>query len=146
MNHAVSPPPPTPVGPTVTVDLAAILRNALDLSIPQVLDNLLVGAIEGGSTYWAGRCVKTPTLQRYSGTPWYENAFVDGLTMTLTESDEDGADEADHPLNLEKGIAGLRLMAEKHPRHFSNLVIGNDDAETADVWLQLTVLGEIKYG
>ena len=31
-------------------------------------------------------------------------------------------------------------------RHFKNLATDNDDAETADVFMQLCVMGEITYG
>lgn len=41
---------------------------------------------------------------------------------------------------------GLQVMAEKYPRHFGNLISDNDDAETGDVLLQCSVLGEIVYG
>jgi len=43
-------------------------------------------------------------------------------------------------------VKGLGLMATKHPRHFSNLVADDGDAETGDVLIQLAVFGDIVYG
>lgn len=40
----------------------------------------------------------------------------------------------------------LELMADQYPRHFANLVGDNADGETADVLVQLAVLGDIVYG
>jgi hypothetical protein len=34
----------------------------------------------------------------------------------------------------------------KYKNHFQNAVNGNDDAETGDVFLQLTVLGDVIFG
>lgn len=41
---------------------------------------------------------------------------------------------------------GLQIMASKYPRHFEDFVTENDDAETADVFGQCMVYGEIVYG
>jgi hypothetical protein len=37
-------------------------------------------------------------------------------------------------------------MKKEYPYHYADLVEGNDDAETGDVWLQLAVFGELIYG
>jgi hypothetical protein len=42
--------------------------------------------------------------------------------------------------------AGLKLMAEKHARHFGDFMAENDDAITADVFLQLVTLKDVVYG
>jgi len=39
----------------------------------------------------------------------------------------------------------LELMAEQYPHHFRDLISENDDIETADVFLQLLVLGDVVY-
>ncbi len=41
---------------------------------------------------------------------------------------------------------GFEVMAEKYPWHFNNFMNDNEDAETADVWFQCIVFGEIVYG
>lgn len=41
---------------------------------------------------------------------------------------------------------GLQVMADKYPRHFNDIITENDDAETADVFVQCAVLGEVVFG
>lgn len=137
----------------VTLPLEEMLQASRDQGVLAVLDDLLVTAIEGGSAYWSGDCLLAPEEQEATGRPWYANAFTDGLTMKVSESecepDEDDADEDGkrwHPLDREKAIAGLLALATKHPRHFIAIVNGDDDAESADAWLQMSVLGELRYG
>jgi hypothetical protein len=37
-------------------------------------------------------------------------------------------------------------MQEQYPRHFSNFISENYDAETGDVFLQCCLLGKVKFG
>lgn len=53
---------------------------------------------------------------------------------------------AKHHITLADIKKGLDLMKEKYPRHWADLVEENDDLITGDVWLQLTVFGELIYG
>lgn len=41
---------------------------------------------------------------------------------------------------------GTNTMAEEYERHFMDVIMENDDAVTADVWLQCVLLGEVVYG
>lgn len=41
---------------------------------------------------------------------------------------------------------GLRLLATECPRHFSYLLLGNEDADTGDFFLQLALFGKVIYG
>lgn len=89
---------------------------------------------------------------------WCENAnefdyiavqqkITDGGTHTAKEYDEsDGKIIGRYPVSLKTLKKGLQLMATTQPEHFADIVSENDDATTADVLLQLTTLGEIKYG
>jgi hypothetical protein len=54
-------------------------------------------------------------------------------------------DDDEHPLTWEGMLKGMQLMADKHDRHFSDLMTGDDDAITADVWLQLALFGDVIY-
>ena len=53
---------------------------------------------------------------------------------------------AKHHITIEDVKKGLELMRDQYPRHYADLVEENDDAITGDVWLQLTVFGELIYG
>ena len=54
--------------------------------------------------------------------------------------------EAKHHITLDDVKKGLELMRDLYPRHWADLVEENDDLITGDVWLQLTVFGELIYG
>jgi len=49
-------------------------------------------------------------------------------------------------LDLDACKRGLQVMAEEYPRHFADFMSENEDAETADVWLQCCLFGEVVYG
>jgi hypothetical protein len=49
-------------------------------------------------------------------------------------------------LDLPAMRRGLQLMAEKYPHHWRDFQTGNDDAATGDVFLQLSLFGEVVYG
>lgn len=89
---------------------------------------------------------------------WCENAgdfdlistqqrITDGGTHIAKEFDEsDGSIIAKYPVNLKTLKKALELMAERYPKYFADIINENDDAETADVLLQLATIGEVKYG
>ena len=49
-------------------------------------------------------------------------------------------------LNLRAVTRGVQIMAQKYPHHFKAFVDEDDDATTADVFLQCAVLGDVIYG
>ena len=55
-------------------------------------------------------------------------------------------EEAKHHITLDDVKKGLELRRDLYPRHWADLVEENDDLITGDVWLQLTVFGELIYG
>lgn len=125
--------------------------------------DLLVSALEGGCNYWChgykrqfasdveivdfkrgGRFFNEeygPGLERYV------IPFVEGcaLLMRVLE-DEDEGKYAYHRLDRTAMQRGLSLMLQKYPKHASDFLEENDDANTADVWLQLALFGEVIYG
>jgi len=59
---------------------------------------------------------------------------------------EDEMKAAKHHITLDDVKKGLELMRDLYPRHWADLVEEQDDLITGDVWLQLTVFGELIYG
>lgn len=49
------------------------------------------------------------------------------------------------PLTTKRKRQGLELMASKSPRQFGQALAGNADGNTGDIWLQLAILGFVKY-
>ncbi len=127
----------------------------------QRIRDLLCSAFEGGSNYWLVHKgtsltpaadalrddIKRARREAGEDDRYYrwEIPMLPGATLEL-EKNSDEEPEGPWTLTREKLIAGLKVMAEKYPRHFANILSENDDAETADVYLQCCLFGEIVYG
>lgn len=59
----------------------------------------------------------------------------------------DHEDETErHTLDKASLERGIQVMADKYPKHFSNFMNENDDAETGDIFVQCCLFGKIVYG
>lgn len=122
---------------------------------------LLCTGFEGGVGYWC-RIMTTikpkdpsairPVLDEGGREPkvweFYDYPLLGGATVCrLDDGDTKDTDKRYTPLVLDgAAIArGLKLMAEKWPRHYANFISENDDATTGDVFIQLCLLGDIVY-
>lgn len=105
-----------------------------------VINDLIVTAVEGGSNYWA---LITKKSANYLTSVGDEAIWVELMT-----------DEGEYPCRvgvaqIEEGIRRLVGLTKGHEwarRQMDNLLNENWDAETADVILQLAVLGDVVYG
>jgi len=141
----------------------------IPVEIPdQRLADLLTTAFEGGSNYWC--CLHNEDqneeyealMAEYRiGGPKNPSGYPDDVvtgspyaliamnnSLVLTEKDEGHLPNGNekHTLNREKLEAGLKLMAEKSPKHFQDFINENEDAITADCFLQMALLQEHRYG
>lgn len=109
------------------------LANGQELPYSRVVD-LLVTAWEGGINYWARESSSAP----YSG---------DDLRLPVDiYLAEDESDDAPVTLTMEKLNRGLYLLTlREHIKHLADIIEGNDDATTADVFVQLCLFGELRY-
>lgn len=142
---------------TVTVTTEVTLRRIADL---------MCSCIEGGYSQWClGIYLKTPDLdgeivealaeEKHAASDtgiWYNIEKLygrDDLAIEVLEDEDDCGDREKakkHILTKASIVKGLQLFAEKYPRHWNDFITENDDAITADSWLQVTVLGDIVYG
>ena len=123
----------------------------------EMVANCLCSAFEGGgSKYWCSiRREVAPRGElafRSSDKqiiPYIDYPMNSGGAVILEDSEAE--DEKGKPkryrLTRTALRRGLAVMAADYPRHFANLV-GEmmSDAETGDVLLQCSVLGEVRYG
>jgi hypothetical protein len=119
----------------------------------QRVADLLCSALEGGSNYWyqIEKFITPPTPVAHTGLDGIyrhvDYPLCDGGAIVV--SDRRGASPDDvktTTVDWPRLQEGLRLMAERYPRHFGDWLAERDDADTGDVFLQLCVLGEVVYG
>jgi len=131
--------------------------GGISITVEQVMD-LLLGALEGGSNYW----YYIPGFQEpsdMSKVPAGEFnsvelcAWSDGHIKICDKEafyDHQSGNSQEEPqrwiLNEEAMKKGLDLMHNQHIKHFADFVIGDGDANTADVFLQMCLFGELVYG
>jgi len=114
----------------------------------QKIMDLITTAVEGGCHYWAQ--FKFPDNYKENYGSYEQIPFKDGNIEVFDI--ETG--ELLGILNRATIQVGLQLMADRKDmtgkqvpaRHFKALATDSEDAETADVFMQLSVLGEIVYG
>lgn len=123
----------------------------------QRVAQMLVSAIEGGISYWCERQefkkkepdAWEPVLdagdENPSRWPIYDYPLLPGGEVSFRADDGTGRVKV-CKLNLETITKGLALMAEKYPHQFANFINDDDDAGTADVFVQLCCFGEVVYG
>ena len=111
----------------------------LELTVPtqNVFDAIINGA-EGGIQYWA----KAISLWTPAQSARPDESETDlPLVCDLIERDS-----GEHFSLHGQWAIGLRLMAERYPRNFAELVSGTGDCTTGDVLIQLAAFGELRYG
>ena len=115
------------------------------------VSDLLCGALEGGSNYW----YYLPKLKKdlNSTEAMNDQPLVDRIitavydhNISVSVYDYENPSDKLGEFNLENIARGEKLMAENHKEHFANVIDEEDDAETADVWFQLVVMGELVFG
>jgi len=124
-----------------------------------VRNDLMIDAIEGGSNYWylLGEDA-TNTISKYQGLKlplhgeYFYSTFAEAIMPAIEKEEKIPIHDIESPhellgiLSLESIKRGEEIMFEQYPKHFANILNENSDAETADVWLQLCVMGEIVFG
>lgn len=118
----------------------------------------MIDAIEGGSNYWylfgrdSDRIIRKYIGVRkdFHGELFYSTfseaimtAIVEGETIPIYDIE---TSEMLGKLCLSSIEEGEKKMYAEQPHHFGNILVENNDAETADVWFQYCVMGEIVFG
>jgi hypothetical protein len=102
----------------------------------QNIEDVLISGFEGGSNYWLLiRNDKTPLKGDYIKT-----LFESGMAV------QDEISGKEYKLTKRMVKRGVKIMAQKYPQHFSDMMRESFDATTGDVLLQCAVLGDVIYG
>ncbi len=108
--------------------------------------DLLCCALEGGSNYWYEikkfNYPEGKTKEDYEF-PHLELPFIAGGSLTIGEEESDAYDKK---LTIIEMQQGMKLLAEKYPKHYADFISENEDAITGDVFLQLSLFGEVIFG
>lgn len=72
-------------------------------------------------------------------------AYLKGDTNHYVLIRDEYSDDV-YALNWDKMCKAMQLMAQDYTHHFDDLIQQNDDAITADVFLQLSLFGDVIYG
>ena len=112
------------------------------------IQGLITTALEGACRYWASFKFPTDWKEKYQS---YEQIPLKDGNIEVHDVE---TEELLGYLNRTSIKVGLQLMADCKDmkgkqvpaRHFKNLATDNEDEETADVFMQLCVIGEIVYG
>lgn len=114
-----------------------------------IVDEVLICALEGGSNYWyivnESLCT-TPEKFERSGHVHYEilDKVYQGGTLPVFDAENDEEKLGD--LTRESIQKGLDLMSKDHSETLFNIIDENYDANDADIFFQLCVIGEITFG
>lgn len=123
-----------------------------------VRNDLMIDAIEGGSNYWYlfGKD-SDPIIRKYIGVQrdfhgdFFYSTFSEAIMSAIVEGEiipiyDIETLELLGNLSLQSIEEGEKLMSEEQPQHFANILNENNDAETADVWFQYCVMGQVVFG
>lgn len=126
------------------------------------VSGLLCTAFEGGSNYWYSQLdyelaegvsfeeFREGGSRQQKDNYWHWSQLiplVEGCALTLIDRlDEETEEGKTYRITRDDLVKGLKIMAEKHPRHFADAVNENSDAITGDVFLQCVCFGDTVYG
>jgi len=131
--------------------------------------DLLITAMEGGSNYWyqilkyefpegiglndfrAGGqfAVKDEHTSASLGyfPVQYVIPFTEGCAIVIGDLNDPESEDPQLPAKLDRDALtrGIQVMASKSPEHFADFLAENEDAATADVFLQLALFGDVVF-
>lgn len=112
---------------------------------PQLIEDLMIGAFEGGSNYWY--FLPDLTMVKRSG-----YLSEDVMNSVMKDEQQIPIHDVENPDELlgyltQDGVQNaVKLMHDHYPQHYSDAITENYDAVTSDVFFQLAVFKEIVYG
>lgn len=109
--------------------------------ILDIIENLLVNSLETYSGYWAKQVKKENDIPVLS-----EHCYIKRIVTIAEREASSKKGIVQVTLTEDKLLEGLAVMKQNYPRHFNDALTENDDAITADVFLQCCVLKEVIYG
>jgi len=123
-------------------------REGKEISKENLYD-LINTALEGGSNYWY-HIEHLPSSLIYdieaTGKPFADavtDYVFDGNSINFYDAEDD---DFLGSLTMDNILDAISILKKDYPNYYDDIIDDNWDAETADVFLQLAVLGEITFG
>jgi hypothetical protein len=126
-----------------------IITTKVEVHAQRIAD-LLVGLFENGASEWLGSVDRPDGAA--AGHEWYSSGkflsqpgwhFFANYDVPDGEEGEFVGRKIVRLVDLEEAI---QTMANDYPAHFADILNESDDANTADIFGQLVILGEVVYG
>lgn len=117
------------------------ITTTVEVSQEQI-DNMLCNAFEGGSTYWLEQVRVIGAWPE--GCKFASETLTEGATLELLF--DDGERVLTTLITQSSIQPALQQMADEYPLQFGELMMEQDDADTADLFLQLMAFKEVVYG
>lgn len=116
------------------------------------IENLMVSAMEGGSNYWYEIKDESYDAIKEATKDMNGEAFVIRMLVAIQRGvsvkvhDCNDEDELLGTITQESWAKAEDLMIKEQRPHLGDVLNENDDATTGDVFFQLAVMGEVKFG
>jgi hypothetical protein len=122
--------------------------TTIDIPVPGItwdkITDQICTALEGGSNYWLQCFEPQSSRENVTEIPWYSDTkFWSGVFEIKAQVWDD---EKTYTFNRESVINGLNWLSAHYLSRVVEIVEETGDAETADVFMQACLLGEIVYG
>ncbi len=116
----------------------------------ELQSDLIITALEGGSNYWyliKENGSNLVTKYKSKHTPCFSEAFYKAIDKgeTIPVHDIENGDELGE-INKKSIKLASQILLKEYKHVFANIISENYDANDADIWFQLAVMGEVIYG
>ena len=128
------------------------MRIQIEYEVTQdMIENVIVSALEGGSNYWYFIDVADfeddlPPKRNLALTERISEAVFKNPAFKMPVYDVEDEDDVLGYLSQKNLSRGLEICAKDYPEVFQRFIQDEIDADDADIIFQLTVMGEITFG
>jgi len=115
----------------------------------EMIEDILCSAFEGGITYWAENisCKDNDDMKKVGG--WKHEYLTKTKKKDAVMFIHDAYDGDKHPITKKSIIDALQKMDNpkyQYTKALNRILIGQSDADDADIVVQTACFGEVVYG
>ena len=125
-----------------------IINRRIEIS-DEMIEDILCTAFEGGITYWAENisCKDNDDMKKVGG--WKHEYLTKTKKKDAVMFIHDAYDGDKHPITKKSIIDALQKMDNpkyQYTKALNRILIGQSDADDADIVVQTACFGEVVYG